>query len=230
MVSNATLAECAIHLGLHHYLRFMHVAGQWKSNFAGYTKKLNKETNARQSNTTTEANDMKEEREKEKGKEDEGWRAKKKKKAANKKAQKNKYNSFLTKVHGDLFEAILGAIFLDAESALSMSSSSTDRDDRTTSFTAGLDACRRVVDSCLLKRSLVDPGQLVMDPKSLYQHIIQHLSGGTLMPNYKVLSFIQSVCVKQRLTLSYTGADITTTRSHGSWCLCGQSENCKGQG
>eukprot|EP01118_Nematostelium_gracile_P015603 TRINITY_DN6283_c0_g1_i1.p1 TRINITY_DN6283_c0_g1~~TRINITY_DN6283_c0_g1_i1.p1 ORF type:complete len:687 (+),score=144.02 TRINITY_DN6283_c0_g1_i1:108-2168(+) len=68
----------------------------------------------------------------------------------------------LQKTYADLFESLLGAIFLDH----------------------GLQSCFHFVQTFLIKRSKVNPDQIILDPKSLFQHLLQN--EGLPTPQYKV--------------------------------------------
>eukprot|EP01119_Soliformovum_irregulare_P018149 TRINITY_DN5503_c0_g1_i1.p1 TRINITY_DN5503_c0_g1~~TRINITY_DN5503_c0_g1_i1.p1 ORF type:complete len:714 (+),score=174.81 TRINITY_DN5503_c0_g1_i1:166-2307(+) len=86
------------------------------------------------------------------------------------------HSSFLTfdgprlmKVAADLFESLLGAIYLDQ----------------------GLDACSRFVQECVIESSEFSPETIVLDPKSLLQHLMQ--CEGRDVPLYAIVKTTETI-------------------------------------
>jgi ribonuclease-3 len=83
----------------------------------------------------------------------------------------------LQKASADIFESLLGAIYLDQ----------------------GYDSCATFVQQFLLSRTPVNPYTVVLDPKSQYQHLVQCEGRG--LPVYKVRLFESSLTITIRSSL-----------------------------
>jgi len=101
----------------------------------------------------------------------------------------------LTKVAADLFESVIGAIFMDASQRAHSESEKEFSDSHNSRESIALEYCSQFVKSHLLRQipqESIDPKKVVLDPKSFYQHLVESSSkkeeASKNRPIYKVLT------------------------------------------